>query len=92
MTDEQLDELRDLIRGQVIAEILRYYQGENTDGRVAQERENDYNWEGFKRKIVETDTGPRIYELEGEMCELRHRVDNTENEIDNLKWKNDNEY
>jgi len=51
MTDEQLDELRDLIRGQVIAEILRYYQGENTDGLASQERENDYNWEGFKARI-----------------------------------------
>ena len=92
MTDQQLDELRDLIRGEAIAEILRYYQGEGRGDVFAQERENDYNWEGFKRKIVETNTGPRIDELEGEMCELRYRVDNAESAIENLQWRNENGY
>jgi hypothetical protein len=92
MTDQQLDELRDLIRSQVIAEILQYYPGEDSGGVFAHERENDYRWEGFKRKIVETDTGPRIDEIEREMCELRWRVNNVEDSIDDLKWRNDNGY
>ena len=57
MTDQQLDELRDLIRGEAIAEILRYYQGEDSGDVFAQERENDYNWQSFKKKILETDNG-----------------------------------
>jgi predicted RNase H-like nuclease (RuvC/YqgF family) len=90
MTDQQLDELRDLIRGQVIAEILQYHLSEDSGGVFAQERENDYNWQSFKRKILETNTGPRIDELEGEMCELRYRVDNVESAIENLQWRNEN--
>ena len=92
MTDQQLDELRDLIRGEVIAEILRYHQDKYSGDVFAQERENDYNWEGFKRKIVETDTSPRIDELEGDICELRYRVDNAESAIENLQWRNENGY
>jgi predicted RNase H-like nuclease (RuvC/YqgF family) len=90
MTDQQLDELRDLIRGEAIAEILRYYQGEGRGDVFAQERENDARWEDFKRKIVETDMGPRIDELKEEMCELRWRVNNVEDSIDNLKWEKEN--
>jgi len=85
MTNQQLDELRDLIRSQVIAEILRYYQGGVNGCVFAQECENDARWENFKRKIAETNTGPRIDDLEVEMCELRYRVNNVEDSIDNLK-------
>jgi predicted RNase H-like nuclease (RuvC/YqgF family) len=90
MTDQQLDELRDLIRGEAIAEILRYYQGEDSGDVFAQESLNDERWEDFKRKILETNTGPRIEELEGEMCELRYRVNNAEGAIENLQWRNEN--